>query len=60
MALHGALFFALLWILAAVWDTAYRLWVIGGIFALYLGAAIGLLLYARHLIVNRPKFLSQT
>jgi uncharacterized membrane protein YqjE len=60
MALHGAFFFALFWILAAFWDTPYRLWVIGGIFLVYLVLGIGLLLYAWSLIANRPRFLSQT
>ena len=60
MALHGAFFFAMLWILASVWDTAYRLWVIGGIFLVYFVIGAATLGYAWSLVVNRPKFLSQT
>jgi uncharacterized membrane protein YqjE len=60
LALHGALFFALLWILAAVWDTAYRPWVIGAIFLIYAGVGIGMLLYAKSLLSGRPRFLNQT
>jgi uncharacterized membrane protein YqjE len=50
----------MLGILAAFWDTAYRLWVIFGIFAVYLLIAIGMLVYARSVIVGRPRFLDQT
>jgi uncharacterized membrane protein YqjE len=60
MALHGALLFGLLWLLAAVWDMPYRLWVIGGIFLVYLVLGIGLLFYAWNLIACRPRFLGQT
>ena len=31
LSFHTAFFFAMLFILAAFWDTPYRLWVIGGI-----------------------------
>ena len=60
MALHGAFFFAMLWILAAVWETPYRLWVIGGIVLAYLGIAAAGLIYAANLVMNRPKFLAHT
>ncbi len=60
LALHCAFFFAMLWILAAVWDTEYRLWVIGGIFALYFIIGIISVFAARNMIMNRPKFLGQT
>jgi uncharacterized membrane protein YqjE len=60
LCLHCAFFFLMLGILAAFWDTAYRLWVIFGIFAVYLLIAIGMLVYARSVIVGRPRFLDQT
>jgi len=60
MALIFAFFFAMLFILAAVWDTDYKLPVIGGIFAVYLLIAIVLALIARDMITKRPRFLSQT
>lgn len=55
-----AIFWALFLLLALFWDTAYRLWVLGGIFGLYLIAGIVLLLIARNMVLNRPRFLSQT
>ena len=58
--LHGAFFFAMLWLLAAVWDTEYRLWVIGGIFLVYLIVALGAIFYGYRLVKNRPRFLGQT
>jgi uncharacterized membrane protein YqjE len=60
LALHGAFFFAMLWILAAFWDTAYRFWVIGGIFLIYFALGAGLLTYAWKLVAGRPRFLGQT
>jgi len=57
--LHAAFFFAMLFILAAFWDT-HRLLVIGGIFGIYLVAGIALILIARNLVLSRPRFLSQT
>jgi uncharacterized membrane protein YqjE len=57
---HTAFFFFMLWILAAVWDTHYRLWVIGGIALLYLIIALISLLVARNMVVSRPRFLGQT
>ena len=60
LALHGAFFFAMLWILAACWDTQYRLWVIGGIFLIYLAVGAGFLIYAWKLVAGRPRFLEQT
>jgi uncharacterized membrane protein YqjE len=60
LALHGAFFFAMLWLLAACWDTPYRLWVIGGIFLVYLAVGIGFLVYAGRLIAGRSRFLEQT
>jgi uncharacterized membrane protein YqjE len=58
--LFTALFWAMFLLLALFWDTAYRLWVLGGIFGIYLIAGIVLLLIARNMISTRPKFLSQT
>ena len=60
MALHGAFFFGMVWILAAVWDSPYRLWVIGGIFLVYAVVAGACLFYAARLVLHRPKFLEQT
>jgi uncharacterized membrane protein YqjE len=58
--LHTAFFFFMLWILAAVWETPYRLWVIGGITGLYLLVGLIALAAARNMIFNRPRFLGQT
>lgn len=60
LCLLTAFFWAMFFLLALVWDTDYFLWVLGGIFAIYFVAGIGLLLIARNMIMNRPKFLSQT
>ena len=60
LALHGAFFFAMLFLLAAVWETPYCLWVIGGIFFVYLAVGAGLLIYAWKLVSGRPRFLGQT
>jgi uncharacterized membrane protein YqjE len=60
MSLLFAIFFAFFFILALVWDTEYRLWVIGGIFGVYFVAAVVLGLIARNMILHRPRFLSQT
>ncbi len=60
LALHTAFFFFMLWVLAAFWDTVYRLWVIGGITLLYLIIGLIALTVARNLIFNRPRFLGQT
>jgi uncharacterized membrane protein YqjE len=60
MCLHCAFFFLLLWILAAFWDTAYRLYVIGGIFVIYLAIGGACLLYVVNTLRNRPRFLGQT
>jgi uncharacterized membrane protein YqjE len=60
LALFAAFFWANFFILALFWDTEYRLWVLGIIFFIYLGIGLGLLAVARNMILNRPKFLSQT
>jgi uncharacterized membrane protein YqjE len=60
LALHTAFFFLMLLILAAVWDTPARLWVIAGIGLLYLLIGVAALVIARNLIFNRPRFLGQT
>jgi uncharacterized membrane protein YqjE len=60
LCLGTAFFFAMFFLLALFWDTEYRLWVLGGIFGIYFVAGIGLLLIARHMILSRPRFLSQT
>jgi uncharacterized membrane protein YqjE len=59
--LHTALFFGMFFLLALVWDyPEYRLLVLGLIFALYFIGGVALFFFARNMIVNRPKFLSQT
>jgi uncharacterized membrane protein YqjE len=60
LCLFLAFFFAMFFILALFWDTAYRLWVIGGIFGIYFIAGSVCLFVARDMIINRPRFLSQT
>jgi uncharacterized membrane protein YqjE len=55
-----AFFFATYFLIALAWDTPYRMWVIGGIFGIYFVVGIVLLLIARNMVLNRPKFLSQT
>jgi uncharacterized membrane protein YqjE len=60
LLLHTAFFFAMLWILAAFWDTSYRLYVIGGIFAVYVLSGFIFLLAARHMITTWPGALSRT
>ena len=60
LCLLAAFFWATFFLLALFWDTQYRLWVIGGIFGIYFIIGIVLLLVARRMILNRPKFLSQT
>jgi uncharacterized membrane protein YqjE len=55
-----AFFFAMYFIIAMFWDTEYRLWVIGGIFAVYFAVGILLAFIARYMILNWPRFLSQT
>jgi uncharacterized membrane protein YqjE len=60
LCLFMAFFFAMFFVLALFWDTAYRLWVLGGIFGIYFVAGVGLLFVARDMILKRPRFLSQT
>ena len=60
LALHTAFFFALLWIIAAVWETPYRLWVIGGIFGVYAIAGAVFAIAAYNIVTNWPGFLGQT
>jgi uncharacterized membrane protein YqjE len=60
VCLHTAFFFFMLWILAAVWDTPARLWVIGGICLVYLAVAVGALVFGYRTLKSRPRFLGQT
>jgi uncharacterized membrane protein YqjE len=60
LALHTAFFFAMLWILAAFWDTPYRLWVIGGIFGIYAISGAVFIFAAYNIVTNWPGFLGQT
>ena len=60
LAFFTAFFFATFFLIAMFWDTEYRLWVVGGIFGVYLLIGIVSLLAARNMFLNRPRFLSQT
>jgi uncharacterized membrane protein YqjE len=60
LCLGTAFFWAMFFLLALFWDTEYRLWVLGGIFGIYFIIGIVLLVVTRNMILNRPKFLSQT
>jgi uncharacterized membrane protein YqjE len=60
VCIHTAFFFFMLWVLAAVWDTHYRLWVIGGIALLYFIIAAICAIVARNMVMSRPRFLGQT
>ena len=60
LSLFMAFFFAMFFILALFWDTAYRLWIIGAIFGVYFIAGAALFFTAYDMIKNRPRFLSQT
>jgi uncharacterized membrane protein YqjE len=60
LCLFTAFFWATFFLLALFWDTSYRLYVLGWIFVFYFAFGVGLLFLARNLILNRPKFLSQT
>jgi uncharacterized membrane protein YqjE len=60
LCLLAAFFWATFFVLALFWDTAYRLWVLGGIFGIFFIIGVVLLLIARNMILTRPKFLSQT
>ena len=60
LCLQGAFFFAMLFILAAFWDTPYRLLVIGLIFGVYLIITVVSLVVARNMVLGRPRFLGQT
>jgi uncharacterized membrane protein YqjE len=60
LALATAFFFANLWIIAFFWSGPYRLWAVGGVFALYLFVGVVAILVASNMIRNRPKLLEQT
>jgi uncharacterized membrane protein YqjE len=60
LALITAFFWAMFFILALFWDTEYRLLVIVIIFAIYFVVGVILFFVARNMILNRPRFLSQT
>jgi uncharacterized membrane protein YqjE len=60
LCLHTAFFFAMFFLLALVWDTPYRLWILGGVFLVYMLSAFLCIMLARDLILKRPKFLGQT
>jgi uncharacterized membrane protein YqjE len=42
LCLLTAFFWAMFFLLALVWDTPYRFWVLGGIFGIYFIAGVGL------------------
>jgi uncharacterized membrane protein YqjE len=60
LALFAAFFWATFFVLALFWDTTYRLWLLGGIFAVYFLISVVLFVIARNMITTRPRFLSQT
>jgi len=60
IAFVTAFFFANFFLIAIFWRSEYRLDVIGGVIGVYLLICIICALIVRSLIVNRPKFLSQT
>jgi len=59
LCLSMAIFFLSLFIIAYYWYT-HRLLVLGLVFGVYLIASVILLLISRSMLLNRPKFLSQT
>jgi len=59
LCLSMAVFFLSLFIIAYFWYT-HRLLVLGVVFGVYLLGSVVLLLIARYMLRNRPKFLSQT
>ena len=59
LALFAAFFWATFFLIAVFWDT-HRLRALGIIFLIYFIIGIVLFLVARSMILNRPKFLSQT
>jgi len=59
LCLSMAIFFLSLFVIAYYWYT-HRLLVLGIVFGVYLLASVILLLVARYMLLNRPKFLSQT
>jgi uncharacterized membrane protein YqjE len=58
LALAGAVFFGMFFILALFWDN--RLIVLAIIFGFYLIVGLILFFVARNMVLTRPKFLSQT
>jgi uncharacterized membrane protein YqjE len=59
LALFAAFFWATFLIVAFFWDT-HRLRALGVIFLIYFIIGVVLFLIARSMVLNRPKFLSQT
>jgi uncharacterized membrane protein YqjE len=55
-----AIFFLMFLLIALVWDTAYRFLALGGVFVFYVIASLILILVARKMLLNRPKFFEQT
>jgi uncharacterized membrane protein YqjE len=58
LCISTAFFFAMFFFLALFWED--RVLVLGIIFGIYFIASVIFVLIARHLILNRPKFLGQT
>ena len=52
-----ALFFLMFFLVAAFWETAYRLPILGGVFLVYALASVVLLLIARNMVLRRPERL---
>ena len=55
LCLFLAIVFAAFFVVVAVWDTPYRLWVIGLLAVALTGASFGLWKYFRREITGRPK-----
>ena len=55
-----AFFFLNVWIIVLFWDSGYRSLVIGIVLGVYLVIGIVAALVIRNMLLNRPKFLSQT
>ena len=59
LALCVGFFWATFFIVLFFWDT-HRLRAVGVVFLIYFIIGVGLFLIARRMVLNRPKFLSQT
>lgn len=55
-----AVFFLMFFLIASFWDTPYRLLILGLVFGAHVVATLILFVVARRMVLNRPRFLSQT